>query len=105
MKTDTEPTHDHKPYDRAEQLAHVRARKAAVSNGVHAATIQIGQSLAAIMAKELPYDPETIGDVLLCAGTKLAGMLVDGIPFPSAINIVAFAADDLMGKSGHGKAS
>lgn len=103
MKTDEQP-HDHKPYNRAEQLAHVRARRTAVSDGVHAATIQIGQSLAAVMAEELPYDPEVIGDVLLCAGTKLAGMLVDGIPFPNAINVVAFAADDLVGKSGHGEA-
>lgn len=85
-------------YDRGEQLAHVRARRAAVSSGAHAATVQIGGSVAAIMAEELPYDPEVIGDVLLCAGTKLAGMLVDGLLFPSAINILAFAASDLIGE-------
>lgn len=88
-------------YDRNYVLTRLRANRAQARGATHHTTITHAEALAATIADDLPgIPPETVGEVLLCAASKVGAMHAVGFDFSVALNVMAYAADNLIGTDG-----
>lgn len=86
------------PYDRDFVLAELRAERARAQGPGHTSYIALADALTKSILEDLPgIPPETVGEILLCAACKLGGLAYQGLATPHVINVLAYAADNLVG--------